>query len=62
MKYRAMYKYRLAEKAGVSLRTFTRWLESDRAYFLEQGISPSARLLPPHAVRYLCEKYDIDLD
>ena len=54
-------KTQLAEAAGVSVATFRRWLKTDEAYFHSQGIQTSAKLLPPHVVRYLCEKYCIDL-
>ena len=54
-------KTQLADAAGVSVATFRRWLKTDEAYFHSQGIQTSAKLLPPHVVRYLCEKYCIDL-
>ncbi len=61
MAYKAMYKNELARAAGVSNDTFRRWLISDRAVFEAMGISPTQHLLPPVAVRYLCEKYDIEI-
>lgn len=54
-------KSQLAQFAGVSPATFRRWLQSDAAYFRSQGILPSAKLLPPQAVAYICTKYAIDL-
>ena len=54
-------KAQLADAAGVSVATFRRWLKTDEAYLHSQGIQASAKLLPPHVVRYLCEKYCIDL-
>ncbi len=54
-------KSQLAAAAGVSLATFRRWLRSDEAYLRAQGISPTTKLFPPHVVRYLCDKYAIDL-
>ena len=61
MTYKAMYKYELARAAGVSTDTFRRWLISDRAAFEAMGISPKQHLLPPVAVRYICEKYVIEI-
>lgn len=54
-------KSQLAYAAGVSVATFRRWLKSDAAYLRSQGVSPNAKLFPPCVVRYLCEKYDIEL-
>lgn len=56
-----MYKNELAMAAGVSSETFRRWLLTDKAILDEMGITRKQKLLPPKAVRYLCEKYDIDV-
>ena len=60
-KYKAMLKSELADAAGVSLSTFTSWLRSDQDFFRSLNIPKRAKYLPPRVVRYLCEKYDIDL-
>ena len=44
---KACSKFELAEAAGVSPETFRRWLRSDKAYLEANGISPSAKILPP---------------
>ena len=54
-------KSQLARLAGVSPATFRRWLQSDIAYLRSQGVSPNAKLFPPQVVRYLADKYAIDL-
>ena len=54
-------KKKLAELAGVSDRTFRRYLATRRHILDEMGISPKAQLLPPQAVKYICEDYCIDL-
>ena len=54
-------KAQLADAAGVSAETFRRWLRSDRAFLEANGICPNTRLLPPKVVKYLCEKYDIEI-
>ena len=61
MSYKAMYKNELARAAGVTSDTFRRWLQSDRAALQAMGVTPRQHILPPVAVRYLCEKYDIDI-
>lgn len=58
---KACSKYELAQAAGVSTETFRRWLKSDKTFFEAHGISPKAKVLPPIVVKYLCEKYCIDL-
>ena len=54
-------KKKLAELACVSERTFRRYLATRRHILDEMGISPKAQLLPPQAVKYICEDYCIDL-
>ena len=61
MAYKAMYKNELARAAGVSTATFRAWLRSDKQALDAMGITPKQQLLPPVTVRYLCEKYDIDI-
>ena len=58
---KAMYKSELAELAGVSTRTFRRYLQSRRAILDAMGVTPRTRKLPPKAVRYICEDYCIDI-
>jgi hypothetical protein len=58
---KAMSKFELADAAGVSRETFRRWLRTDKAFLEANHISPSAKILPPKVVKYLCEKYDIEV-
>ena len=58
---KAMLKSELAAAAGVSRETFRRWLQSDADYLRSIGVNPNARILPPKAVKYLIDKYCIDL-
>jgi len=55
-----MFKYELAAAAGVSRQTLRRWLKSDREVLARMGVGGRTKLLPPAAVRYLCDKYDIN--
>lgn len=61
MKYRAMYKYELAVAAGVTRQTLRNWMQSDRVVLKKMGVEWTQKVLPPCAVKYMCEKYDIDI-
>ena len=56
-----MYKSELARLAGVSSRTFARYLATRRQILSEMGVSQYAQMLPPKAVKYVSEDYCIDL-
>ena len=58
---RSYSKSELSRAAGVSPETFRRWLKTDRAFLEANGIRPTTKLFPPKVVRYLCDKYAIDL-
>jgi len=58
---KSMLKSELARAAGVSPRTFTRWIAMHQAELSAMGIPPTAHLVPPVGVRYICERYGIDL-
>ena len=58
---KAMYKSELAELAGVSPRTFRRYLQTRRSVLEAMGVSPRTRKLPPKVVRYICEDYCIEV-
>lgn len=51
----------LAKWAGVSSRTFSRYLKTRRGILLALGVSIHAQKLSPRAVKYVCEDYCIDL-
>lgn len=60
-KKRYISKRILAELADVSPRTFRRYLATRRDILTAMGVTPKTKNLPPHAVRYVCEDYCIDL-
>ena len=60
-KKRFISKSTLAKLAGVSYRTFSRYLKTRQPVLDMMGIPPKAQLLPPRAVRFVCEDYCIDL-
>ena len=61
-KYKSMLKSELADAAGVSLSTFSSWLRNDQDIMRTFNISKRAKYLPPCIVKYLCEKYVLDLE
>ena len=60
--YKAQYKNELAAAAGVSMRTFRRWLHAEHRALCALGYNPKDKLLPPSVVKYLCEKYVITFE
>lgn len=58
---KAMYKFELAVYAGITSKTFRRWTKPYDEELARMGVSPSTRLLPPAAVKFICEKLAIDL-
>ena len=60
-KNRSISKSVLAHLADVSPRTFRRYLATRRPILDAMGVNPNAKMLPPQAVRYICEDYCIDL-
>lgn len=56
-----MTKFELAAAAGVSAATFRRWLKTDRAFLEASQITSRTKILPPKVVKYLCEKYCIEV-
>ena len=58
---KSMSKSELADRAGVSVRTLMRWCEPFRHELEQMGMEANARVLPPHLIRYLSEKFCIDV-
>ena len=57
---KSYYKYELAEAAGVSTRTFGRWLSRQSETLAKWGITPRTQMLPPVVVEWICRQYGID--
>ena len=57
--YKAMYKYELANAAGVSMKTFRKWLKANYKELERYGYKHDDNMLSPGAVKFLCEKYVI---
>ena len=58
---KAMLKQELADRAGVTVRTLNNWCKPLREELERMGLKPKAKLLPPHIVKFLSEKYCIDV-
>ena len=58
---KAMSKSELADKAGVRVQTLMNWCRPFRQELEAMGMQPNMRLLPPHIVQFLTEKFAIDV-
>ena len=61
MAYQSKNKTELANAAGVSRRTLERWLTCHADQLKAFGVRKYDKMLPPSAVRYICETFDIDI-
>ena len=52
-------KFEIAQAAGMSSPTFSRWLKVHRAQLEALGVNPHQRLLPPKAVMFVCDELGI---
>ena len=61
---RAMSKSEIAERAGVSIWTLRRWLNEPRMrqQLAPFQLKPKQQLLPPGAVKIICDHYVIEID
>lgn len=55
-------KSQLAQMAGVSLRTFSRWTREHAAELRAVGMTRHTHILPPKAVKFICDFYGINPD
>ena len=55
-------KKQLAIAAGVSRTKFYRWMLIDQPVLTQMGVLPDQRLLPPKAVKFICQRHDIKAD
>ena len=60
--YKAMTYTQLAAYAGVSRRTLYSWLSKHKKKLRQLGVTTNNKALSPAAVRYICEKFCIDID
>lgn len=48
--------------ADVSVTTFRRWMKHHEEALDQMGVARNARLLPPIAVQYICDKFGIVIE
>ena len=57
---KSAYKYELAAAAGVNYKTFQRWMHIHREELARLGVGRTSKMLPPKAVKWICDEYGID--
>ena len=57
-----MSKQQLADKAGVSINTLNRWCKPLCKDLEAMGLPPKARMLPPNIVKFIAERFCIDVE
>ena len=57
-----MSKQQIADCAGVSVRTLMEWCKPHAAELKRLGLRPNAKVLPPHIVKFITEKFAIDVE
>ena len=58
---KAMSKSELADRAGVSVGTLMYWCKPYRKELETMGMQPHMKVLPPHIVQFITEKFCIDV-
>ena len=58
---KAMTKQQLAQCAGVTVRTLMNWCRPYTEELERMGLSPGMKVLPPHIVRWIADRFCIDL-
>ena len=59
---KAMSKQQLAECAGVTTKTLKNWCKQYMSELEAMGMQPHKRVLPPHIVNFIIEKFCIDVE
>ena len=57
-----MSKSELADRAGVTVQTLMSWCRQFDRELKDLGLTPHAKVLPPHIVKFIAEKFSIDID
>ena len=56
-----MSKQQLADAAGVTTKTLMSWCDPYMKELESMGLLPNMKVLPPHIVQFIAEKFCIDL-
>ena len=59
---KAMSKQQLAEIAGVTTKNLMSWCEPFQKELEKMGMQPHMKVLPPHIVRFIADKFCIDVE
>ena len=59
---KAMTKQQIADCAGVSVRTLLNWCKPYRQELARMGMTPGMRVLPPNIVKWMAERFCIDVE
>ncbi len=59
---KAMSKQQIAACAGVSVRTLLNWCKPYQKELAQMGMTPGMRVLPPNIVKWIAERFCIDID
>ena len=57
-----MSKQQLADAAGVTTKTLMSWCDPYMKELESMGLLPNMKVLPPHIVRFISEKFCIDVE
>ena len=58
---KAMSKQQLADAAGVTTKTLMSWCDPYMKELESMGLLPNMKVLPPHIVQFIAEKFCIDV-
>ena len=59
---KAMTRQQLAYSAGVSVKTLRNWCKPYKQELEAMGMQNNMKVLPPHIVQWLCDKFCIDVE
>ena len=59
---KSMTRQQIAHRAGVSVKTLTNWCRPFRKELEALGLSPGMIVLPPVIVKWIADKFCIDLE
>ena len=62
MTMKAKTKQQLADSAGVTTKTLMSWCGPFLKELEAMGMQPRMKVLPPHIVRFITEKFCIDVE
>ena len=58
---KAMTRQQIACCAGVTVKTLSKWMKPQRKELEALGLRPGMIVLPPVIVKYICDKFCIDI-